>query len=54
MVTTIISYKSHSQVWALEEEDGLVIGGRTNRATLTFLYELREVITEATSKAKKK
>ena len=52
MVSTLVSYLSHSQVWAVEteEEDGegegtrkavkLHVGGRTNRAALGFREEL--------------
>uniref|UniRef100_A0A7S3B924 ResB-like domain-containing protein n=1 Tax=Prasinoderma singulare TaxID=676789 RepID=A0A7S3B924_9VIRI len=53
MATTILSYASHSQVWALqtrgeeggEEEDGvLLVGGRSNRARLGFAEELQTVV----------
>ena len=37
MVSTLVSYLSHSQVWALQTRDGtLHVSGRTNRAALGF------------------
>lgn len=31
MLTTVTSYLSHSQVWALQEGTSIIVGGRTNR-----------------------
>ncbi|MEL6327477.1 MAG: cytochrome c biogenesis protein [Cyanobacteria bacterium J06626_23] len=36
MVGVLMSYVSHSQIWALQEGDSLYIGGRTNRAQVAF------------------
>lgn len=44
MLTTIISYLSHSQVWALQDGTWLVVGGKTNRAKLDFERELNELL----------
>ncbi|KAG2438976.1 hypothetical protein HYH02_010768 [Chlamydomonas schloesseri] len=44
MVTTLISYLSHSQVWALQQGSNLFVSGRTNRAKLAFDRELDEVL----------
>lgn len=44
MITTLVSYLSHSQVWALQQEGLLHIGGRTNRATLAFAGELSNIL----------
>lgn len=44
MITTIVSYLSHSQVWALQEGANVHVGGRTNRATLSFRDELDGVL----------
>ena len=44
MITTLVSYLSHSQVWALQAGGTLHVGGRTNRATLTFQRELDELL----------
>ena len=44
MITTLVSYLSHSQIWALQEQSLLHIGGRTNRATLAFAGELSRIL----------
>ena len=44
MVGVLMSYVSHSQVWALETGDRFFVGGRTNRAQVTFERELLQVI----------
>jgi len=40
MVGVIMSYVSHSQVWALAHQGKLYVGGRTNRAQVAFEQEL--------------
>ncbi|MGF1570360.1 MAG: cytochrome c biogenesis protein [Nodosilinea sp.] len=40
MVGVIMSYVSHSQVWGLEQDGTLYVGGRTNRAQVAFEREL--------------
>lgn len=40
MIGVVMSYVSHSQVWALRQNDRLYVGGRTNRAQVTFEREL--------------
>lgn len=44
MITTLVSYLSHSQIWALQEETMLHVGGRTNRATIAFAGELSTIL----------
>lgn len=44
MITTLVSYLSHSQIWALQQEGLLHVGGRTNRATLAFAGELSNIL----------
>ena len=44
MITTLVSYLSHSQIWALQEEAMLHVGGRTNRATIAFAGELSNIL----------
>ena len=39
-VTTVVSYLSHSQVWALQQGRAVLVGGRTNRAKAAFRQEL--------------
>lgn len=47
MLGVILSYVSHSQVWALQAEDGkLYVGGRTNRAQVTFEREMIGMLDE--------
>jgi cytochrome c biogenesis protein len=38
-----MSYVSHSQVWALQVGDRLYVGGKTNRAQVSFESELIDV-----------
>ena len=44
MITTLVSYLSHSQVWALEKEGQLHVGGKSNRATVGFASELAAML----------
>ncbi|MGV2829541.1 cytochrome c biogenesis protein [Myxosarcina sp. GI1(2024)] len=44
MVGVIMSYFSHSQIWALETEDKFYFGGKTNRAQVTFEREIMNII----------
>jgi cytochrome c biogenesis protein len=44
MAGVMMSYFSHSQVWAVNKDQQLLIGGRTNRAQVTFERELVEII----------
>ena len=43
-VTTVISYLSHSQVWACQKGVDIVVGGRSNRARFGFEKEMEEVL----------
>lgn len=49
MIGVIMSYVSHSQIWLLTADDQLYVGGRTNRALLTFERELVEMIESSAS-----
>jgi cytochrome c biogenesis protein len=45
MVGVMMSYFSHSQIWALAiEGEGLYFGGRTNRAQVAFEREIVEIL----------
>jgi cytochrome c biogenesis protein len=44
MMGVVMSYFSHSQVWALEQDDSLYFGAKTNRAQVSFEREMLEVI----------
>ena len=44
MLSVMMSYLSHSQIWALETNGKLYVGGRTNRAQVTFEREVVEIL----------
>jgi cytochrome c biogenesis protein len=46
MLSVLMSYVSHSQVWALLENETLYLGGRTNRGQILFERELVEVVSQ--------
>lgn len=51
MISTLMSYASHSQVWALRSGDRCYLGGRTNRAQVVFEREVVELLDTASSPA---
>jgi len=46
IVTSFLSFLSHSQVWALQEGEVLFVGGRSNRAKFGFNQEMDSVLNE--------
>ncbi len=44
MLGVIMSYVSHSQIWALKKEGNFYVGGRTNRAQVAFEREIIEIL----------
>ncbi len=44
MLGVISSYFSHSQIWALQKDGRLYVGGKTNRAQITFEREIIGVL----------
>jgi cytochrome c biogenesis protein len=44
MLGVLMSYVSHSQIWALQEGDRFYVGGRTNRAQVAFEREVLEIL----------
>ncbi|WOK97070.1 cytochrome c biogenesis protein CCS1, chloroplastic [Canna indica] len=44
MLTTCMSYFSHSQIWALQDGTTVTVGGKTNRAKLEFQDELNRLL----------
>jgi len=46
MVGVVMSYFSHSQIWLLQEERSLYVGGRTNRAQVVFEREMLAAIAQ--------
>ncbi|XHU95596.1 MAG: cytochrome c biogenesis protein [cyanobacterium endosymbiont of Rhopalodia gibba] len=49
MLGVIASYVSHSQVWVLQQENRCFIGGKTNRAHVSFEKELVRILDELKS-----
>jgi cytochrome c biogenesis protein len=44
MLGVVASYFSHSQVWALQQDDRLYVGGKTNRAQVAFEQEMLQIL----------
>jgi cytochrome c biogenesis protein len=44
MLSTLMSYVSHSQVWGLWENGQLYLGGVTNRAQVSFEREFLSIL----------
>ena len=44
MIGVVMSYFSHSQIWALEQGNSFYFGAKTNRAQVSFEREMLEVI----------
>jgi cytochrome c biogenesis protein len=44
MLGVMMSYVSHSQIWALQTDGQFFLGGRTNRAQVTFEREVLSVL----------
>ncbi|GBG88281.1 hypothetical protein CBR_g46847 [Chara braunii] len=44
MLTSFLSFFSHSQIWALQAGSTVYVGGRTNRAKLDFRQEVSDVL----------
>lgn len=44
MIGVVMSYVSHSQIWALRLGDSLYVGGKTNRAQVGFESELIQIL----------
>ena len=44
MVGVVMSYFSHSQIWALEQDKSFYLGAKTNRAQVSFERQILEVI----------
>ncbi|MCC5614141.1 cytochrome c biogenesis protein [Nostoc sp. CHAB 5836] len=52
MLGVVMSYFSHSQVWALQKGDRLYVGGKTNRAQVAFEQEVLEILDRLSSQPK--
>ncbi|OSO89805.1 cytochrome C biogenesis protein CcsB [Cylindrospermopsis raciborskii CENA303] len=53
MLGVVMSYVSHSQIWALQNGDVLYVGGKTNRAQVTFEREVLGILDQLSQTAKK-
>ncbi|YAF95081.1 MAG: cytochrome c biogenesis protein [Nodularia sp. CChRGM 3473] len=49
MLGAIMSYFTHSQIWALQKGDRLYIGGKTNRAQVAFEQEVLQILDNLSS-----
>jgi cytochrome c biogenesis protein len=49
MLGVIMSYVSHSQIWALQKDGRFYIGGRTNRAQVAFEREVIDILERLSS-----
>ncbi|MBN3884100.1 MAG: cytochrome c biogenesis protein [Nostoc sp. JL34] len=52
MLGVVMSYFSHSQIWALQKGDRLYVGGKTNRAQVAFEQEVLEILDQLSSQQK--
>lgn len=43
-ITTVLSYLSHSQVWGMQKGSSVLIGGKSNRASVAFDVEMEDTI----------
>ncbi|MBV8885510.1 MAG: cytochrome c biogenesis protein [Chroococcidiopsidaceae cyanobacterium CP_BM_RX_35] len=46
MLGVIMSYVSHSQIWALQKDGHLYVGGKTNRAQVAFEREMLDILAQ--------
>ena len=44
MITTLVSYVSHSQIWALQHGADVYVAGKTNRSKVLFEGEMEDII----------
>ena len=44
MISTLISYITYSQIWVIKDNNRIVIGGNTTRATFDFEIEFFKLI----------
>ena len=44
MLTTLLSYLSHSQVWATQQGSTVHVAGKSNKAKVEFSGELDDVL----------
>lgn len=49
MLGVVMSYFSHSQIWALQKGELLYVGGKTNRAQVAFEQEVLDILDQLSS-----
>lgn len=54
MLGVMMSYVSHSQIWALQKDGNFYVGGRTNRAQVAFEREFLEILDRISSQKDEK
>ncbi|MBE9038538.1 cytochrome c biogenesis protein [aff. Roholtiella sp. LEGE 12411] len=54
MLGVVMSYFSHSQIWALQKGDRLFVGGKTNRAQVAFEREVLDILDRLSSQPESK
>ncbi|MEC4815809.1 MAG: cytochrome c biogenesis protein [Scytonema sp. PMC 1069.18] len=52
MLGVVMSYFSHSQIWALQKDSHLYVGGKTNRAQVAFEREMLDIFDTLSSPQK--
>jgi len=52
MLGVVMSYVSHSQIWALQKDGHLYVGGKTNRAQVAFEREVIDILDQLGSQPK--
>ena len=50
MISTLLSYVSYSQVWAVKDKNNLYVAGQTNRAIYYFEKDFNQMLS-ATKKS---
>ena len=46
MLSTLISYKTYSQIWIVKDKNEIFIGGNTNRAKMDFIIEFKRLLND--------
>lgn len=54
MLGVLMSYVSHSQIWALQKDGHLYVGGKTNRAQVAFEREMLDILAQLSSQPEAK
>ena len=44
MISIYVSFFTYSQIWFVEAKNGVILGGKSNRAVLFFQQEFRQIL----------